>query len=208
MNSNEAFLIVGLGNPGEKYAWTRHNFGYLLVEALGRNEGWKLQHDKYVNGYKAKGEYKGKQIYLLLPTTYMNESGVAVKKAIKDFQISIPNTLVVVDDTALDFGEMRVRPHGSAGGHNGLKSIEAQLNTIYYPRLRLGIGKSTGSYALADYVLDRFSKEELENIPQILQKGVDVIHRIITHGISKVMNEINSRKTDKPNLESQENKNV
>lgn len=181
---------------------TRHNMGYLVLQAYAKTFGWSFKEEKQFQGLVAKGQISGTAVHLLLPTTYMNESGRAVKRYIDYYRI--PNQVVVVcDDTAFSFGELRLRPSGSAGGHNGLKSIELHLGTQEYPRLRMGIGQQHPSQNLADYVLDHFTSEELLQLPKVVQKGVEVIQQLIKDGIALTMNAVNikSRKLSRPHGE-------
>lgn len=176
MSQEQGFLIVGLGNPGPKYAKTRHNLGYRLVAELARQEGWLFRKEKTLEGFVAKGVKGGISYILLLPTTYMNESGRSVKAALYHWKLDAEKQLLVVsDDTTLPFGELRMRLEGSSGGHNGLKSIERELASRHYPRLRMGIGQKPIKWDLADYVLSPFSSEEELLIPSFLEKGLIVL---------------------------------
>lgn len=190
-------VIVGLGNPEKKYALTRHNLGYMAVQALAVDERLVFKEERRFHGYVAKGEIQGSQVMLLLPTTFMNESGRALKALVDFYRVRPHNVLVVSDEVALEFETMRLRPHGSAGGHNGLKSIERYLGTHYYPRLRMGIGSSQAAgSALADFVLDNFSQEELQKLPVLLKEAVNVLKMMIEHGIAYAMQVVNKKQKD------------
>ena len=140
-HSNQSYIIfVGLGNPGSEYEKTRHNLGYLVVLALAKRMGVVFKDDKRLQAYVAKGIVDGVIVHLLLPTTYMNKSGLAVQRYLDFFKLSIARTIIVIDDIAFPFGELKLKMMGSAGGHNGLKSIEEHLGTADYARLRMGIG--------------------------------------------------------------------
>lgn len=201
-------VIIGLGNPGKKYEHTRHNLGYLAVQWFAEKEGWTFREEKQFDAYVAKGVVDTTQVHLLLPTTYMNESGRALRRYLDFFKLSPAHVLVVADDIALEYGEMRLRRMGSPGGHNGLKSIEAHLGTREYVRLRLGIGQNTTEKDLTDYVLDRFSPTEWEELPKLLVRAADVLHRLMRESIAHVMNIVNTKIKQKtrPQVEGQENK--
>lgn len=167
-------LIVGLGNPGKKYEMTRHNLGQLALDAFARKHHWTFKKEQNLQGEIAKGAWKEDMVILLFPTTYMNLSGQAVRKTMDFFKIPQNEILVLCDDIALPFGTQRFRKKGSAGGHNGLKSIEAALGTQEYQRLRLGIGEPIQGY-LEDYVLSPFTKQEQEKISEITTQAVQFI---------------------------------
>lgn len=167
-------LIVGLGNPGKKYALTRHNLGFMIVQAFAKQKGWEFKKKFLLQGEVASGVEDDKKVTLFLPTTYMNLSGRAVRRA-KDFsKFALVDLLVVVDDVALPFGKMRFRPAGSAGGHNGLKSIEQELGSQEYARLRVGIGTPQNE-PLESYVLSSFTQDEQRQLPQLVDKGVEAL---------------------------------
>lgn len=170
----QPFLIVGLGNPGREYRWTRHNFGMLVLEALAEKEQLSYKKSLLLQSKKASGTISGVAVTLLLPLTYVNRSGAAVRAAMRRVGVPLQHLLVVVDDLYLSFGEMRLRAKGSSGGHNGLKSIEESLGTQDYARLRLGIGQPVGE-SMADYVLQEFSAEEKRELPLLLSAGVEAV---------------------------------
>lgn len=187
---DSSYLIVGLGNPGKEYANTRHNMGFMIVEQLSKDSGLSFKKSREFLSLYAKGNIEGKKVILLLPQTFMNQSGVAVKAAAETFKIELKNLLVIVDDVAIPFGDFRLKESGSSGGHNGLRSIENALGTMHYPRLRVGIGeKSNGE--LADYVLSEFFCSERERIPKIMKEGVEIIYSFLRDGIEKTMNKAN-----------------
>jgi len=168
-------LIVGLGNPGRKYELTRHNIGATVAKAMAQRLGLDFKEEKRFHCLVAKGIFNSQQYHIVLPTTYMNESGRAVKPYMSYYALAPQDLLVVSDDVELPFGELRLRLKGSSGGHNGLKSIEAALNTREYSRLKCGVGKTLIGETLADYVLAVFNPEEFERLPSIIGKAVDVI---------------------------------
>lgn len=201
-------LFVGLGNPGPEYALTRHNMGYIVIQGFAELQGWSLKEIKQFHGKCVKGQVEDAIVHLLLPTTYMNESGRAIRKYLDFFKIPFDQLVVVCDDTDLGFGEMRLRASGSTGGHNGLKSIEAHIGTRDYVRLRVGIGEKHSLQDLADYVLDRFTQGELQSLPNVVQQGVSVLKRLLNENNAAVMNAVNTkiRKFSRPQGEGQENK--
>lgn len=185
-------MIVGLGNPGKKYERTRHNMGYLAVQQLAHELGWVFKEEKQFHALVAKGNFGDHSLSLLLPTTYMNESGKAVRAYLDYFKLSPVNLVVVNDDVELPYGQIRLRPKGSAGGHNGLKSIESHLGTQHYVRLRLGIGRGENR-ALVDHVLENFSQEEHTSLPEYVAKGAAAIKLVVTHAIADAMQQVNAK---------------
>ncbi|MGE0199174.1 MAG: aminoacyl-tRNA hydrolase [Simkaniaceae bacterium] len=164
-------LIVGLGNPGEKYTFTRHNFGQRVLYAFAEKHRFSFKKEREFKGEIAKGTWKGGKLFLLFPTTYMNLSGQAARALINFYKISLEDVLIISDDIALPFGSYRFRTKGTAGGHNGLKSIEECLGTQDYQRLKMGIGEPLVGF-LEDYVLSPFTKEEQEKLPEMITQGV------------------------------------
>ena len=183
------FLIVGLGNIGPQYLFTRHNIGFMAVDYLAKQKVINFKTDRLasVASYKEKGH----TIYLIKPTTFMNLSGKAVNHWLNFYKIEKENMLVLVDDLALPFETLRLKPKGSSGGHNGLKSIEEVLSGSEYPRLRMGIGSDFPKGRQADYVLSNFSNAELETIPFILDKTAEIIESFCVEGLTKTMNKYN-----------------
>ncbi len=204
MDELEKFLIIGLGNPGEAYSSTRHNVGFNVVQALGHKMGFAFRHATHLIGDLAQGTVHGKKILLLLPATFMNSSGDAVRRCMDYFQVSLDHTIVVCDDIALPIGTMRLRSKGSCGGHNGLKSIESHIHTEHYARLRIGIG-TPGHEDLADFVLGRFSQEEKKIIEEMSSKAVEVLERWITAGIAAAMQCANAQKDQVKKVEGEKN---
>lgn len=178
------YLIVGLGNPGVNYENTRHNLGFMVVKALAEKFGMVFKKDVRVKGRVASGSIEGKKVHLLMPETYMNLSGQAVRKLVDYFHIAFHNTLVIVDDIYLKLGSMRLRPQGGTGGHKGLKSIESHLRSQEYPRLRMGVGgPSLPEKALEAYVLENFDPEEQRLLPDVIQAGIAVATCWLNRGI-------------------------
>jgi len=175
-------LIVGLGNPGSKYERTRHNLGFMVVEALAQQEGLKFKRGWRLQGRVCSGLIEEQKVHLLMPTTYMNLSGTAVRKSAQYYKIALERVLIIVDDVYIKLGAMRLRSQGSAGGHNGLKSVQACLRTQEYPRLRMGVGPQEGSdlpngreSRLEEYVLANFTTAEQKRLPQVVEQGVSVV---------------------------------
>jgi len=186
------YLIVGLGNPGRKYAHTRHNAGFMVVDRLA--ERWKAVWavEKRFHARVARVEREGKRLLLCRPETFMNASGEAVG-ALADFQkIPAARLLVSVDDADLPFGEIRLRPSGSSGGHHGLESIEQHLSTREYARQRIGIGRDDpAARQISGYVLSPFRDTERELLEKVLQKAADQIECWLTGGAAQAMNRFN-----------------
>ncbi|MBS0616171.1 MAG: aminoacyl-tRNA hydrolase [Verrucomicrobia bacterium] len=179
-------LIVGLGNPGSAYEATRHNIGFRVVRHLASQKGLKWREKSRWSAETAMED----SLVLLLPLTYMNCSGESVRKCLKDLGLSPEQMLVVCDDVALDFGQLRIREGGSSGGHNGLKNIEAHLGSQKYPRLRIGVGSHKG-HNLADYVLGKFSAAEEAEMPKVLEKASSALSLWLEEGTLKAMNQFN-----------------
>lgn len=190
MNSlDDPLLIVGLGNPGLAYEETRHNIGFVFVREIARGFGCSLSLKKDFKAEFGQTLVEGKKVMFLLPMTYMNLSGEAVKKCVDFFKILPSRVMVVCDDVALDLGKLRLRPKGSCGGHNGLRSIEKMLQTMDYGRLKVGVG-SSNERELADYVLGRFSSEEKKVLEETIQRAKTAIDFWIKEGATKAIEEI------------------
>lgn len=173
-------MIVGLGNPGTKYALTRHNLGYLVVQALANAYRWHFKEEAQYMVLGVKSKVGTAIVHLLLPTTYMNESGRALRLYLDYHRLHADNVCIVCDDIHIEFGEVRLRTMGGTGGHNGLKSIQTHLHTQHYLRLRMGIGrKEQAERSLADYVLDQFTPQEREQLPIVVNQGVQILHHLI-----------------------------
>lgn len=184
-------VFVGLGNPGKKYEMTRHNIGFLVVQSFAHLHGISFREESRFSAFVGKGKVKDVEIHLILPTTFMNLSGQAVRSFCDYHKVPLEKLVVVVDDAELPFGELRLRGQGSSGGHNGLKSIQAHLGTAEYARLRMGIGRGDGSSQLADHVLDRFSVEEEKQLVGFLNQGVAVMEMLLDQELVNVMNKVN-----------------
>jgi PTH1 family peptidyl-tRNA hydrolase len=183
------FLIVGLGNIGEEYANTRHNIGFDVVAAFVQKHGGGFKTERLANVASVK--WKGKIFVCICPTTYMNLSGKAFKYWMDKEKILLENTLTIVDDLSLPLEKIRLRPAGTHAGHNGLKDIQTTLNTDQYPKLRFGIGSNYAKGMQIDFVLGKWSENELPIVQLKIQKSVTVIEDFATKGIDKTMNEVN-----------------
>jgi len=191
-------LVVGLGNPGPKYAGTRHNVGFDAVDLLARRHGleWAAAPrgaEALVANWRMGGAIVAK------PLTFMNLSGAAVVPLMQFYKIELADLLVVVDEVQLETGRIRIRPSGSAGGHNGLKSIIGSFGTDAFPRLRIGVGRPRNNDTrrnLADHVLARFEADERELIADAIERAADASEAFIADGVADAMNRFNSKKDD------------
>lgn len=183
------YLIVGLGNVGQEYEFTRHNIGFRVLDALVKASNTFFEIDRYA--YKTTIKHKGKILILIKPTTYMNLSGKAVKYWSNKENIPIQNIFVIVDDIALPFGTIRIRFGGSNGGHNGLANIDEALGSNNYPRMRFGIGNNFPKGKQADYVLSPFLPEEEKLLPFYIERMKNAILTYVSNGIESCMNEYN-----------------
>ncbi len=183
------YLIAGLGNIGPEYADTRHNIGFMVADALAKDLGNSFSNIRLA--YYTELAYKGRKLFVIKPTTYMNLSGKAVNYWMKELKIPAENLLVVVDELALPFGTLRLKPKGGNAGHNGLKSIEALLGTQEYARLRFGIGDDFPRGRQSDYVLGGFDREELPALPELIDRSVEIIKSFATVGAGLTMTRFN-----------------
>ena len=183
------YLIAGLGNIGPEYELTRHNIGFLVLDRLADQEGSKFEMNKLA--YTSEVKYKGRTLHLIKPTTYMNLSGKAVNHYLQLHKIPKENLLVITDDIALPYGKIRLKPKGSAGGHNGLKNIEQLTGGQNYPRLRFGVGDHFHKGQQVDYVLSPFSKGELDELVLNMDNSIEAIKSFCTIGMERTMNTYN-----------------
>ncbi|TLS35113.1 aminoacyl-tRNA hydrolase [Pseudalkalibacillus caeni] len=183
-------LIVGLGNPGRKYEDTRHNIGFKVIDQLSEKLGIELDNKKF-NGIYGKKNIEGESIFLLKPYTYMNLSGESVRPIMDYFDIPLEDLLVVYDDLDLPVGKIRLRQKGSAGGHNGIKSLIAHLNSQDFKRIRIGVDRPPSGMSVPDYVLSRFRKEEEDQIKNAVNKSAAASEKWINTPFLEVMNEFN-----------------
>lgn len=185
------FLIVGLGNIGDEYAHTRHNIGFEVLDYLAKEHDLKFKSDRLADVAELK--YKGKQLILIKPTTYMNLSGKALNYWLQTEKIALENCLVLVDELALPFGKIRLGPKGSDGGHNGLKNIQETLNTTNYARLRFGISNEFNKGSQVNYVLGKWSDEEKKTLNDRIKIAADAVKAFSFIGLSRCMNEFNTK---------------
>jgi PTH1 family peptidyl-tRNA hydrolase len=187
-------LIIGLGNPEAKYAQTRHNIGFEVVDALAG--AWRLswQQNRRFQGLFAEGNHpQGGKLFLLKPLTYMNRSGQSVRAAMDWYKLPPESLLAIYDEMDLPLGRLRLRLSGSAGGHNGMKSLISHLGSQQFPRLRLGIGKANQSEAAISHVLGRFAPEELPVVSEVVQLATEMVEKSLRDGVEKAMSLYNSR---------------
>mgnify|MGYP001183823510 FL=1 len=187
-------LLVGIGNPGRKYSYTRHNIGWELIDKF--NSNFDFQVVKNTAEYELwKGDYNNTELYTMKPLTFVNNSGLPLKKVLKKLNITSDQILIVVDDINLQLGEIRLKKHGSSGGHNGLKSIFNQLQTQNIPRLRLGIGvKDIYNHDLISFVLGKFKNNELIYVDRMIEESILALDDIFNKGFEKTMEFTNRKK--------------
>ena len=189
------YIIAGLGNPGSEYELTRHNIGFRVIDELAEEYNINIGENKH-KGLIGKGVIEGQKVVLVKPQTFMNLSGECIRAVIDYYKESIDHFIVVYDDISLDVGKLRVRPKGSAGGHNGIKNIIAHLGGQVFPRIKVGVGEKPPKYDLADYVLGHFSKAEQELMSEGYDNAVKAVELIVSDQISEAMNEYNRKKKD------------
>lgn len=185
-------LVIGLGNPGRQYAGTRHNVGFEVLELLG--ERHRLEWES-APAEALMARWRAASVLLAKPLTYMNLSGHAIGELLRFFKIELPDLLVIVDDANLELGRLRARPSGSAGGHNGLKSVIGALGTEDFARLRVGVGRGDARRDLADHVLAKFDPDERIEVAEAVGRAADAAELFVAEGIMPVMNRFN-RKED------------
>ena len=182
-------VVVGLGNPGSQYAGTRHNIGWLVMDKLAERAGWTGKGRQRDASNVAMGRYRGLDLTLVKPLTYMNDSGLAVRKVIAREHAPLGDLLIVADDFALPFGKLRFREGGGPGGHNGLRSIIDELGTEKFSRLRVGIGEP--DRGAVDHVLTRFAPDEQQRLDELLDAAADAVETWAREGTNKAANRFN-----------------
>ena len=188
------YIIVGLGNPGKEYTNTRHNIGFDSIDKLAEAEGISVLEKKH-KAIIGKGYVAGQKAILAKPQTYMNLSGESVRELIDYYKVDETSELIVIsDDISLDVGQVRIRKKGSAGGHNGLKSIIAHLGHDNFMRIKMGVGEKPKGYDLADYVLGHFSAEDQKLMNEAFKEAADAAVVIMTEGLDSSMNQYNGKK--------------
>ena len=184
------YLIVGLGNPGEEYSKTRHNMGFDTIDKLSEKYNIKVTKHKF-DGIYGKGEIEGKKVVLLKPQTYMNLSGICVGKYTSFFKLKEEEIIVIYDDIDVPIGNIKIRKQGSAGTHNGMKSVISELCTEKFPRIRIGTGNNEKKHNLVNYVLEKVDDEEYTYLSKEIEKASEAIGELLKNGIDSAMNKFN-----------------
>lgn len=188
------FLIVGLGNPGAQYENTRHNIGFKVIDNIAKEYNIEINRQKF-KGVYGEGFINGEKVILLKPTTYMNLSGESVREVVDFYKLTCDDIVVIYDDISLDVGRLRLREKGSAGGHNGIKSIIAHLGTDVFPRIKVGVGQP--NVDLVNYVLGKFTDEEMEVLSESIDASTKAVSEIIKDDVKSAMNKFNGFKATK-----------
>lgn len=187
------YIIAGLGNPGKNYINTRHNVGYSALDSFASKYGIRVEEEKF-KALTGRGIVEGQKVILLKPLTYMNLSGEAIREACDYYKIDPEEELIVLyDDISLPVGQLRIRPKGSAGGHNGIKNIIANLGTQVFKRIKIGVGEKPSRMDLADYVLGHFSKEELASENEAFEKAGEAVLLLLEDKTEEAMNRFNRK---------------
>jgi len=188
-------MVVGLGNPGLQYEFSRHNIGFKIIDNLALNIETEFKRVKSYDSLVSRGKLMNHKLILVKPQTYMNLSGKSVSKIVSYYRISFPDLLIVYDDLNLELGQIRIRKRGSAGGHKGVESIIQYLNSEDIPRLRIGIGKPSinSNFDYASYVLSNFNNNEKDKISEVIQLSTEAIKTVIEDGLEKAMRKYNRK---------------
>lgn len=194
MEDNKKYLIIGLGNAEDQYTGTRHNIGFEVINLLAKHLDVTLKNERYA--YVARAKYKGRNLILIMPTTFMNLSGKAVKYWMDTEHVEAQNIMVISDDLDLPVAQLRIRPKGGGGSHNGLNHIIETLGHGNYPRLRFGIGKNYPQGYQVDYVLGKFTSEERLLIDPAIEKATEICKSFATAGLQRTMNQFNQKEAD------------
>ena len=197
------YIIAGLGNPGEKYDNTRHNAGFLTIDALADRYGIDVR-EKAHKALIGKGVIEGQKVILAKPQTYMNLSGESIRALVDYYKVTQEELVIIFDDISLEPGQLRIRKKGSAGGHNGIKSIIAHLGTQEFTRIKVGVGEKPPRMDLADYVLGRFAKEEQDTMKEAFETAAKAAVAIMTEGADAAMHQYNGSKKKKEKAEAKE----
>ena len=184
------YLIAGLGNPGSQYVNTRHNIGFRVIDELAARHGVRIDTGKF-KGLIGKGNIGGEKIIFVKPMTFMNLSGECIRSVSDFYKIPPENIVIIFDDISLDVGKLRIRKKGSAGGHNGIKSIIAHLGSENFPRLKFGVGDKPAGMDLADYVLGRFLAEDEQKAAKAIENACDAVECMVVEGFDHAMNKYN-----------------
>ncbi len=187
------YVILGIGNPGKQYDNTKHNIGFISLDFLASELNIKINKIKH-KALIGEGNLAGEKVLLVKPQTFVNLSGESAGEILSFYKLPPENLIVVCDDVNLDQGRVRIRPSGSDGGHNGLKNIIYHLHSDAFPRIRMGVGQKPEGYDLADWVLSKFSKEEISVMSKLVDKVPDMVKEIMQNGTASAMNKFNSMK--------------
>ena len=193
MENEKRYLIVGLGNAEQQYAGTRHNYGFEVANAVAKAFNVNFTVDRLA--YVARANFKGRELVIIMPTTYMNLSGKAVKYWLTEENVSVDHCLVIYDDIDLPLGIFKLKPKGGGGTHNGIGNIIETLDRTDIPRMRCGIGKDYAQGYQVDYVLGRFSTEELKLVDSCVKRAVSAVKSFVTVGMQLTMNQFNTKET-------------
>jgi PTH1 family peptidyl-tRNA hydrolase len=186
-------VVIGLGNPGSQYQFTRHNIGWLVLDAVAESLRAEFRPGKG-EFYEARGRWRGHDVLLVKPTTYMNNSGVAARQIVDRLGASPAEMLAITDEIQFPTGRVQLKPSGSSGGHNGVESLIYHLRTADFPRLRCGVGNDFPRGAMADYVLSSFPMEELNVVQEMIEEGREFVLTWIAEGTAQTMSRLNNRK--------------
>ena len=195
MENEKKYLIVGLGNAEQQYAGTRHNYGFEVANAVAKTFKAEFKSDRLA--YVARASFKGREMVIIMPTTYMNLSGKAVKYWLTEENVAIDHCLVIYDDIDLPLGIFKLKPKGGGGTHNGIGNIIETLERTDIPRMRCGIGKDYAQGYQVDYVLGRFSSEELKLVEPCIERAVSAVKSFVTVGMQLTMNQFNTKETER-----------
>lgn len=185
------YIVVGLGNPGKKYESTRHNIGFIAIDYISALFDIKVNKIKH-KALVGEGKIEGERVMFVKPQTFMNLSGESVREIADYYKVPVENVIIIYDDTSLEPGSVRIRKKGSDGGHNGIKSIIYQLNSDAFPRIKLGVGAKPPGYDLADWVLAKFTDEDIKVMSESVETAAKAVPEIIKNGADSAMNKYNS----------------
>ncbi|NLN05745.1 MAG: aminoacyl-tRNA hydrolase [Clostridiaceae bacterium] len=186
-SGENTYVVIGLGNIGDEYANTRHNMGFMAIDVLAERLGINVSRRKY-QGYYGEGRHEGKKVVLVKPATYMNRSSDCVAGFLNRYKISLDRLIVIYDDVDIKAGSVRVRAKGSAGSHNGMRSVLKATGSEEFPRIRIGIGKNPPDMDIVQYVLGRIGKEEASTLQKGIEKAAEAVLLIMSEGIERAMN--------------------
>ena len=195
MENEKKYLIVGLGNAEQQYAGTRHNYGFEVANSVAKTFKAEFKSDRLA--YVARASFKGREMVIIMPTTYMNLSGKAVKYWLAEENVAVDHCLVIYDDIDLPLGIFKLKPKGGGGTHNGIGDIIETLERTDIPRMRCGIGKNYAQGYQVDYVLGRFSSEELKLVEPCIERAVSAVKSFVTVGMQLTMNQFNTKETER-----------